>query len=199
MQEKSPIPSKQVALTFDDGPDGKYTPKILDILKQHNVKATFFVVGSQVSKYPDFLKRIHEEGHAIGNHTWDHANLTKLTDAKIKQELKETDDWVEQTVGIYPSMVRAPYGAISASVKETVEKTGRPLIGWNVDPRDWAGTAPKDIIANIQTHTKPGSVILLHCFGGKKGNLDNTVKALPDIIAYLQKEGYQMVTIPDLK
>ncbi|WP_245856113.1 polysaccharide deacetylase family protein [Paenibacillus rigui] len=199
LRSTPPMASKQVALTFDDGPDNKYTPQILDILKQNDVKATFFVVGNQASKHPDVLKRIHDEGHAIGNHSWDHANLSKLSASQIEKELKETDQLVLRTIGVTPDLVRAPYGAISASVKEEVSRSGRPLIGWNVDPQDWAGTSAEDMMQNIQSHVKADSIILLHSFGGRHGKLDNTVKALPAIIAYLRGEGFQLVTVPDMK
>ncbi|MEC0226644.1 polysaccharide deacetylase family protein [Paenibacillus alba] len=198
-QTKGSAASKQVAITFDDGPDGKYTPQVLDILKQNGVKATFFVVGSQVSKFPSVLKRIHEEGHAIGNHSWDHADLSKLSSVRIEQELNKTEDWIMKTIGISPSLVRAPYGAVSKPVKKAVEQSGRSLVSWDVDPRDWAGTSSTDIIQNIKTHTKDGGIILLHSFGGKKGNLDNTIEALPGIIAYLKKENFDIVTVPEMK
>ncbi|GGA05838.1 hypothetical protein GCM10008018_59730 [Paenibacillus marchantiophytorum] len=191
--------AKQVAITFDDGPDGKYTPQILDILKENDVKATFFVVGDQVSKFPDVLKQIHEEGHVIGNHSWDHADLTKLSSVRIEQELNQTEDWIMQTIGMGSSLFRAPYGAVSPPVKKAVEQSGRSLVGWDVDPKDWAGTPSKDIIQNIKTHVKDGNIILLHSFGGKKGKLDNTVEALPGIIAYLKKEKFDIVTVPEMK
>ncbi|MGG1555155.1 polysaccharide deacetylase family protein [Paenibacillus ferrarius] len=190
--------SKKIALTFDDGPDHKYTPQVLDILKHSGVKATFFVVGDQVKKYPDVLRRIYAEGHAIGNHSWDHADLSKLTPTRIAQEIKQTDDSVKGLIGAVPSMVRAPYGAVSSAVKKEVELTGRPLVGWNVDPRDWAGTSVTDIVYNVQTHAKAGSIVLLHSFGGKDGKLDNTVEALPQIIALLQQNGFELVTVPEL-
>ncbi|NOU91745.1 polysaccharide deacetylase family protein [Paenibacillus sp. LMG 31456] len=190
--------AKRVALTFDDGPDANYTPKILDILKKNDIKATFFVVGNQVSLHPDVLKRINQEGHTIGNHTWDHADLSKLPTKRVIQEFKDTDDIIEKTIGVIPDLIRAPYGAVSVTQKKELEQAGRPLVDWNVDPRDWAGTSSSSILENIKLHTKPGHIILLHSFGGKRGNLDNTVEALPNIIAFLKSEGYQMVTIPEL-
>jgi peptidoglycan/xylan/chitin deacetylase (PgdA/CDA1 family) len=193
-----PVVYKPIALTFDDGPDETYTPLILDILKKNAVKATFFVVGIQASRNPQILKRIHEEGHAIGNHSWDHADLSKLSVERINQEIKDTDALIEKTVGIKPTMVRAPYGAVSDKLRKILVKSGRPLIGWNIDPRDWAGTSSADMLQNIQSRSKSGAVILLHSFGGKNGKLDNTVEALPNIIAYLKQDGYQMVTIPEL-
>lgn len=193
-----PITSKRIALTFDDGPDEVYTPRILDILKEHRVKATFFVVGIQSAKYPHILKRIHEEGHAIGNHSWNHADLSKISLERIQQEIQDTDALIEKTIGIQPTMVRAPYGAVSDKLKKLLNQTNRPLIGWSIDPRDWAGTSAAHILQNVKSHTKPGAIVLMHSFGGKNGNLDNTVEALPEIIAQLKLDGYQMVTVPQL-
>lgn len=197
-QTSSTAGRKKIALTFDDGPDHKYTPQILDMLKKSDVKATFFVVGDQVRKYPDVLRRIYAEGHAIGNHTWDHADLSKLSVHRIDEEIKRTDDYVKQIISVRPSMVRTPYGAVTSTIKKEVELTGRPLVGWNIDPKDWAGTSAADIIQNIQTNAHDGSIILLHSFGGKQGNLDNTIEALPTIIAYLQKNDFQLVTVPEM-
>ncbi|MGG1516355.1 polysaccharide deacetylase family protein [Paenibacillus oryzisoli] len=201
--QTGPVPpkaagSKKIALTFDDGPDHKYTPQVLDILKENGVKATFFVVGDQVKKYPDVLRRIHAEGHAIGNHSWDHADLSKLSVPRIDQEIRQTDDYVKQLIGVSPSMVRAPYGAVSPALKKEVELTGRQLVSWNVDPRDWAGTSVTDIVYNVQTHAKAGGIILMHSFGGKDGKLDNTIEALPQIIAFLQQNDFELVTVPEL-
>lgn len=194
----APVTSKRIALTFDDGPDELYTPRILDILKENQVKATFFVVGIQTAKYPHILKRIHEEGHAIGNHSWDHADLSKLSLERIQQEIKDTDVLIEKTIGVQSTMVRAPYGAVSDKLKKLLAQSNRPLVGWSIDPKDWAGTTPALILQNVKSHTKPGAIVLLHSFGGKNGNLDNTVEALPEMIAQLKLDGYQLVTVPQL-
>ncbi|UUZ92249.1 polysaccharide deacetylase family protein [Paenibacillus sp. P25] len=196
---QAPAPhEKLAALTFDDGPDGKYTPQVLDILKKYEVKATFFVVGTQAGKYPEILQRIHQEGHAIGNHSWDHADLTKLSAEQIDKEIRETDELIRSTVGEAPSLVRAPYGAAPEALKDELKQAGRPLVGWTVDPRDWAGSPSRSIVSNIKSHIKPGGIILLHSFGGRHGRLDNTVQALPEIIAYLKEEGYKLVTVTEL-
>ncbi|NQX59946.1 polysaccharide deacetylase family protein [Paenibacillus qinlingensis] len=197
-QTKSTVGRKKIALSFDDGPDHKYTPQVLDILKKSGIKATFFVVGDQVRKYPDVLRRIYAEGHAIGNHTWDHADLSKLSIHRVNEEIKRTDDYVKQILGVPPSMVRAPYGAVTSAIKREVELTGRPLVSWDVDPKDWAGTSSSNILQNIQMNAKAGSIILLHSFGGKQGKLDNTIEALPKIITFLQKNDFQLMTVPEM-
>ncbi|WP_341281098.1 polysaccharide deacetylase family protein [Paenibacillus sp. FSL H8-0537] len=187
---------KLVALTFDDGPDSRYTPAILDILKKKGVKATFFVVGVQVKKDPDVLKRIVDEGHEIGNHTTHHKDLTKLTKSQIWEEITTTDKLIKDAVGFTPNLVRAPYGAVNSTVKQLMKEKGRELVSWNVDTRDWAGTSIAVMKQNISEHTKPGGIILMHSFGGK--GIKNTVDMLPDVIDSLHKKGYTFVTIDEM-
>lgn len=189
---------KQVALTFDDGPDKKFTPKVLEILKQYGVKATFFVVGTQVEKYPAILKQIEEEGHTIGNHTYGHANLPKLKGQKLLDEIEKADALIEEVLGKKTPYFRAPYGAVSDELKKTLKDTGRELVGWNVDTRDWAGTEPDEMLQIVKDTVKPGGIILMHSFGGRKGSLQNTIDALPSIIEYLQDEGYTLVPLTEL-
>lgn len=190
--------SKQVALTFDDGPDAKYTPLILDILKEHDVKATFFVVGKQSEAYPDVLKRIHEEGHAIGNHSFAHADLSKLSAEEVQEEIAAADEAIERIVGVSSALFRAPYGAESEAMKKCLADAKRELVRWTVDTRDWAGTSPEEMMETVHKQLKPGGIILMHSFGGKKGKLDNTVEVLPQLIEELKKQGYSFVTVPEL-
>ncbi|MEF3306331.1 polysaccharide deacetylase family protein [Paenibacillus sp. GYB003] len=195
---KPPVKVKRVALTFDDGPDPKYTPLILDELKKCDVKATFFVVGVQVSRNGEMLKRIVKEGHAVGNHSWDHAKLTKRTAEQVRDEIVKTDEAIRKTLGTTTDLFRPPYGAADDNVKKIVEAERRRLIGWTVDTRDWAGTPPSEMLENVKKHTKPEGIILMHCFGGKDGKLDNTVELLPQLIDYLKQQGYTFVTVPEL-
>ncbi|OBR65765.1 hypothetical protein A7K91_14055 [Paenibacillus oryzae] len=185
-----------MALTFDDGPDTRYTTAILDILKEKNVKATFFVVGTQVKKYPDVLKRIVEEGHAIGNHSQNHKDLSKLTKEQIAKEIDQADAAIEDVLGYKPELFRAPYGALSQTLKKTLKEKDRKLVGWTVDTRDWAGTSIKDMREVISNNSKPNGIILMHSFGGK--HIANTVKMLPDVIDDLTKQGYTFVTADEL-
>ncbi|MEW9702689.1 polysaccharide deacetylase family protein [Paenibacillus sp. SI8] len=186
-----------VALTFDDGPDDKYTPRILDILKKEQVQATFFVIGEQAKQHPQMIKRIVNEGHVIGNHTWDHPNLSKETTDKIQSEIGSTDDLIKQITGKAPTLFRAPYGAISPQVAKEAASSGHQLIGWSVDTLDWDGKSVSQILSNVRKEVRPGSIILQHFAGGKKGNLNNTVEALPQIISYLKQKGYSFATVPD--
>ncbi|TMV49505.1 polysaccharide deacetylase family protein [Paenibacillus mesophilus] len=189
---------KRVALTFDDGPDKKYTPLILDELKKREVKATFFVVGIQVAKYGDVLKRITAEGHAIGNHSWDHADLTKRTPEQVAEQIGKTDNAIHKALGTGTDLFRPPYGAADDKVKKAAAAAHRHLVQWTVDTRDWAGTTPEEMLEKVKKQTKPDGIILMHCFGGKNGKLDNTVEALPKMIDYLKEEGYTFVTVPEL-
>lgn len=189
---------KQIALTFDDGPDKTYTPQVLDILKKHDVKATFFVVGIQIAKYGDVLKRIQKEGHAIGNHSYNHAKLTERTPKQIAEEIAKTDEALRKVLGSGTDLFRAPYGATNEQVKSTVASAKQELIHWTVDTKDWAGTPPEQIMEIVKEHAKPGGIILMHSFGGKNGKLDNTVEVLPQMIEYLKQKGYTFVTVPEL-
>lgn len=191
-------PDKIIALTFDDGPDKKYTPQVLDLLKECEVKATFFVVGTQLRKYPEILERIHEEGHDIGNHSWSHADFKKLSINQMKQEMRKVNDLIEEIIGEETRLFRAPYGSVSNTVTKTVEEAGFELIHWTVDTRDWAGTSVDNIMENVQSQSESGGIILMHSFGGKNGDLNNMLAALPEIINYLREQGYHFVTVSEL-
>ncbi|MHA6482739.1 polysaccharide deacetylase family protein [Paenibacillus sp. strain BS8-2] len=187
---------KYVALTFDDGPDAKYTTAILDILKEKGVKATFFVVGQQVSKYPEVLQRIKDEGHSIGNHTQNHKDLKKLGKSGILEQISLTDQAIKAVLGETPSLFRAPYGSLSDELKRILKDEGRHHTGWTIDTRDWAGTSVADMRDMIIHDTKPNGIILMHSFGGK--HIQNTVTMLPLVIDDLQKLGYTLVTVEEL-
>lgn len=189
---------KEVALTFDDGPDVTFTPKILDILKENNTKATFFVLGKRAKAHPEIVKRIVQEGHAIGNHSWDHPNLGKLSANEINSEIQRTDNILFYLLGYHPALVRPPYGAADLGVIREVGSMGYKIVQWSVDTRDWAGTPSSQIMLNVRKRLHPGAIILLHCAGVQGVNLSNTTTALPQIIKELKAQGYEFVTIPEL-
>lgn len=189
---------KLVSLTFDDGPDGKYTSQILDILKEYNVKATFFVVGPQVEKYPDIAKRIVDEGHSIGNHTWSHSNLTKLSDKARIKEIARAQQAILDATGVTSQLMRAPYGATSASVLKTIHNDNMKHVFWTVDTKDWAGTSVKEMYTNVMSNTHQGGIILMHSFGGRKHAIEHTVELLPSIIKDLRKKGFEFATVDEL-
>ncbi|MZQ83011.1 polysaccharide deacetylase family protein [Paenibacillus sp. 5J-6] len=193
-----PEQGKQVALTFDDGPDNRYTLQILDILKKNNVKATFFIVGENAKAHPEVVKRIANEGHVIGNHSWDHSNFTKMSSEEMKQEINTTQEVLNAIIGFRPTLFRPPFGALGSSEIKTITSMGLNIIDWSVDTRDWAGTSTQQIMKNVKKELKPGGIILQHSAVGKKESLSNTVKALEQLIPLLKNEGYTFVTVPTL-
>ncbi|WP_306433465.1 polysaccharide deacetylase family protein [Paenibacillus faecis] len=188
--------NKMVALTFDDGPDKTYTGKVLDILRDKKVKGTFFVVGNRVKQYPDVMKRIVKEGHALGNHSWSHTELTKLGKEKVRQEIVKTDKAIRETTGSAPTMMRPPYGATSGRVKGEIQALGHAEALWTVDTRDWAaGSSVASILKTVKSSSGNKITVLMHSGGGKR---DKTVKALPQIIDYYRSQGYTFVTMAEL-
>ncbi|WP_248924633.1 polysaccharide deacetylase family protein [Paenibacillus hamazuiensis] len=188
---------KKVALTFDDGPDAKYTYQILDILKKNDVVATFFVTGEHAAAHKEAMKRIVDGGHEIGNHSWDHVDLTKLDQQQLEDEIDKTDEVIKSYTGHAPAFVRPPYGALSQQVADYAEKSHK-IVNWSVDTRDWEGVSSEKIVETVKKEIKPGAIILQHCAGGKHGNLSNTVKALPQLIQTLKEKGYRLVTVSEL-
>lgn len=189
---------KQMALTFDDGPDNYFTPQILDILKREKVHATFFVVGKRAEANPQIVKRMYREGHIIGNHTWDHPFLTKLSAAKRYSEIKDTENEIFQITHYKTWLFRAPYGELNEDIIKQIDGMGYKIIAWSVDTVDWKGLKSGQIEAIVFSHAENGSIILQHCAGGKNEDLSGTVKALPRIIEYYRREGFSFVTIPEL-
>ncbi|MFM9280574.1 polysaccharide deacetylase family protein [Paenibacillus jiagnxiensis] len=188
--------NKMVALTFDDGPDKIYTDKVLDILKDYKVKGTFFVIGEKVKQYPGVIKRIAQEGHALGNHSWSHSQLTKINKEKIRQEIVKTDTAIREITGFTPTLVRPPYGATSAQIKEEIHALGHTQALWNVDTRDWAtSSSVASILKTVKSSSGNKITVLMHSGGGKR---DKTLKALPQIIDYYRSQGYTFVTMSEL-
>lgn len=193
-----PSAGRQVSLTFDDVPDTQFTPQILDILKKYNVKATFFVVGNRAEAHPELVKRIVQEGHAIGNHSYSHPNLPKVSDARFHDEVLRTEKILHQLTGYSTSIFRPPYGNINEAQIQWLAGQRMNIINWNVDSLDWEGLNAKQVLSNVMSHVGPGSIILQHGAGGTGENLTGTVQALPVIIERLQAKGIRLVTIPEL-
>ena len=179
---------KMVALTFDDGPDAKTTPQALDILKKYGVKATFFMLGQNVVSNPDIVKRVKNEGHQIGIHTWDHPVLTKLPMETVKKEIFDTQTAIYNVVGIKPTITRPPYGAINTTIQNAIDQS---FIMWNVDSLDWKTRNTKAIMQEV-AKTQPGSIILMHDIH------QTSIDAIPSVIQYLQNNGYTLVTVDEL-
>ncbi|ULL18707.1 polysaccharide deacetylase family protein [Paenibacillus sp. H1-7] len=189
---------KQIALTFDDAPDTKYTLQVLDILKQHNVKATFFVVGRMAERHPNVIKRMSREGHVVGNHTYNHSLLTKLSDSQFQSQITKTQKIIQNQVGYTPKLIRPPYGEISESQLLWASRNHYVIVNWNVDSKDWRQLSQDQVTSNVLDHAGSGSIILQHSGGGPNQNLSGSVSALPVIIKTLRDRGYELVTLPEL-
>jgi peptidoglycan/xylan/chitin deacetylase (PgdA/CDA1 family) len=174
-----------VHLTFDDGP-GAYTQQVLDILARYNVHATFYVIGRNAVEHPADMKRIAAEGHEIGNHSWDHADLTQLSWSGVYQELSQTQTAVQQTAGVTPTRFRPPYGAVSNTVRNAAASLGLSVNLWSIDTVDWSQPGVGVIVRRALTGDHNGSVILLHVLH------QQTVTALPSIIEGIRAQGYTL-------
>ena len=144
-----PYNKAEVALTFDDGPDLEFTPKILDKLKQHNVKATFFLLGENAEKFPNVVKRIANEGHVIGNHTYSHPNLAKVNDAEYRNQIIKTEEILKRLAGYAPKFIRPPYGEILENQLNWATEQNFMIVQWSVDTVDWKGVSADTITNNV--------------------------------------------------
>jgi peptidoglycan/xylan/chitin deacetylase (PgdA/CDA1 family) len=180
---------KTVKLTFDDGP-GDYTYQVLDVLKKYKVKATFCVVGKDLANYPKTTLRIVREGHLICNHSFTHADLTKLSTAKAKKEITDCQAAIKKATKVNAKVMRFPYGASNPKVRKIVKDLKLRSLGWDVDPEDWRNPPAKTITARILKATGPGDIVLLHDGGGVR---KQTVASLAGTITKLRKKGYTFV------
>ncbi|QUH20108.1 polysaccharide deacetylase family protein [Alkaliphilus sp. B6464] len=188
---------KLVALTFDDGPESKYTSQIMDILDQYNIKATFFVIGQNAEKYPEVLKSIHGKGHEIGNHSWSHKYFPKLSKKEVEKEILMTEELITDILGEHSALFRPPYGALKKQGIEFVNSLGYNVVNWSVDTRDWAGTSGEQMMKYVQQQLKPGGIVLMHNAGNPK-SVKNTVDTLPKMIEWIKEQGYEFVTVSEI-
>lgn len=177
-----------IALTYDDGPS-KYTKEILDLLKENNSAATFFVLGSQASKYEDTVKQMIENGNQIGNHSYDHKRLTLLNDEELYDQINKTDNLIYEIAMYRPFVMRPPYGSTTEALKEKIQK---PIINWSIDTRDWESRNAETITKIICENVKDGDIILMHDL--YESSLEASKKVIPELI----NRGYQLVTISEL-
>ncbi len=185
---------REVALTFDDGP-GIYTERILDALRRGHAKGTFFAIGRQISSFPLPLQRSVAEGNEIGDHTWNHPDVTKLTAKELKTELTDQADALQQDGLPRPRLFRPPYGAYNDATLATTRKQHMLTVMWTIDSSDYVATNPRVLSKYVLGLARPGAIILMHDGGG---NRTVTSRALPLIISGLSKAGYRMVTVPRL-
>lgn len=180
---------KRVALTFDDGPDAKVTPQILATLQKYDAKATFFMVGRNVPKNATIVKQIYDAGHEIGNHTSNHKKLTALSISGVRQEVNGTSNAIYAAIGQYPTVFRPPYGATNEQVRSVMTI---PSILWSIDTLDWKHHNPDKILAYVKASVKDGSIILMHDIH------QTTANGLDNVLLYLQKQGYEFVTVSEI-
>ncbi len=182
-----------VAMTFDDGPHKTLTPRLLDILKERGIKATFFVVGRNVAEYPEIAKRIVDEGHEIANHTWSHPWLTRLSDSSVRRQLQKTSDVIENCAGVKPVLFRPPYGALRKRQRAWIFKDfGYPEVLWTVDPLDWKRPGVSVVTRRIVDGASPGAIILAHDIH------ESTIDAMPGTLDQLRAKGFEFATMSDL-
>src|ERR1700760_1863656 len=182
-----------IAMTFDDGPSAENTPRLLEMLKQRNIKATFFLIGQNVVSNPDLVRRILADGHEIGNHSWTHPQLSKLSDDRVTAEITQTQDAIKDASGFTPRLLRPPYGAITPRQREWVEnRFGLNIILWSVDPLDWKKPGASVITQRILSQVRPGAIVLSHDIHKQ------TVDAMPATLDGLIAKGYKFVTVSQL-
>ena len=193
---------KVVALTFDDGPSSDWTPKILDVLNKYKVKATFFMIGEHVLKYPEVVRRVALEGHEIGNHTFDHHVLVYYKPEELVEEIKKSEKVIQEVTNQKTILFRPPKAWLTPAEKVIIGKLGYKTILWSLNSKDWVNFDDKYIVRYLVHHIKPGDIILFHDSGGvftiEGGNREETVKAVGRLIEKLKERGYRFVTVSEL-
>src|SRR5213596_2759293 len=182
-----------IAMTFDDGPSATLTPKLLDLLAARHIKVTFFVIGENVAEHPEIVARAAREGHEIGNHSWSHPNFAKMSDDNVRSQLQRTDDAIKSATGMRPTLLRPPYGSITAREKRWIhDEFGYQIILWDVDPYDWKRPGPAVVRNRILKETQPGSIVLSHDIH------PGTIEAMPSTFDALEAKGFKFVTVSEL-
>lgn len=182
--------TQYVALTFDDGPSGRYTRQLLDGLYDRGVQATFLLCGYRIKEYPDITQRIYDEGHEIGFHGYSHKNMRQMSRRDVADELVKTQALLPE--GCSPVFLRPPGGCCSDAVRQVSEARGLAILSWSVDPRDWATNDTAAIEKAVLKNVKDGDIVLLHDM------TTSSVKAALDIVDTLLKEDFEIVTVSEL-
>lgn len=181
--------AKKIALTFDDGPHPYYTEQLLKGLRERGAKASFFITGQNVEAYPEIVKKIHEDGHLIGNHTYSHTQLTSRNQEKFKEEIIKTNEVIKEVTGEDTIFVRPPYGSWN---KEFEKELNMFPVLWTIDPLDWCSNDVSCIVKNVCTKIEENDIILMH------DQYKSTITAALKIVDELQNEGYEFVTVDEL-
>ena len=185
----TPVEAPKIARTFDDGPSAAWTPALLDGLKERGVKATFFLIGENADKNPEIVKRMAEEGHLIGNHTYHHVELTKVSENEARLELADTSAVIVRITGKEPEYMRPPFGAWQRKLEQEIQML--PVL-WTIDPLDWTTENQDEIVNKVVTEAEENDIILLHdCY-------KSSIEAGLRIVDILQEEGFVFVTVDEL-
>lgn len=193
-----PKEEKAIALTFDDGPHPTYTNQILDILKEYDVKATFFVLGKFAEAYPDIIIRQWQEGHEIGNHTYSHVDAKRVSKKVLYNEYKKTQEIIENLINHQPRLFRPPYGSFDSQALDIMEMHDSIIVLWSAhqDSKDWSNPDVEEIVNTTLSNIRNGDIILFHDY--VYYDESSTVEALKEIIPELKSRGYRFVTISEL-
>lgn len=180
---------KKISLTFDDGPHPKYTSEVLDVLKEKGVRATFFTVGYRAETLPHLILKARNQGCGIGNHTYNHKDLTKMSDADVVSDLEKCSEIIKSITGSYPTVYRPPFGNINKAKETCISTKGIEMkkVMWDIDSADWRTKDVNTVVRNVCRDAKDGDIILMHDF------YPQTVKALPLIIDKLREKGFEFV------
>lgn len=178
-----------VALTFDDGPSPVFTTEILNILKENDAKATFFVLGANAEIYPDLLRQIAESGSEIGSHTYGHLDLRELEQPALDYQVYTTQEIVRRETGMVPEVLRPPYGFIN---EDLINRINLPVILWSLDTLDWQSRDPDAVYRRVMNNIKDGEIVLMH------DSYESSVEAVKRIIPELKRRGYRIVTVSEL-
>ena len=186
---------KKIALTFDDGPNKTSLPKILDLLKSENIKASFFLIGKNIADKKLQVERVHNEGHLVLNHSYTHSNFDKASKELMISEIEKTNNVINDILGVAPKLYRPPYGIITKDIKLAVKNLGMNIVLWNIDGEDWNSERSLDYVVNTQKkETKNGSIILMHT----QPNKEMSYEALKILISYYRTQRYEFVKLDEL-
>lgn len=189
---------RRLALTFDDGPDPVHTPKVLDLLRSMGAHATFFLVGERAVRVPELVRRIVEEGHELGNHTWSHRNLWACGPRQTVGEIVEGHRVLERAAGSAPRWFRPPWGMVNLAVFRATRRLGTPCVFWSLQPEGLRPVPPARQTRYVLARAHPGAIVDLHDAPGVQGAPERLLAALPSMISGLRARGYELVSLGTL-